>query len=127
MSRAQRGELGAGQPPCRGFGARSPKNIGARDVGRETNAGTAPVNLGDRFGAASTVDLRITNDASSQVTWSLAGVSGTPTGLKFNVYDESSGEIKTGLALGVRIGGEGTFADYGFTIADNTLKFVQLA
>ena len=100
VSTVQPGEPGAGQPPCRGFGARSPKNIGARDVGRETNAGTAPVNLGDRFGASSTVDLRITNDASSQVTWSLAGIGGTPTGLKFNVYDALCKSARKTLARG---------------------------
>ena len=33
VSTAQPGEPGAGRPPCRGFGARSPKNIGARVTG----------------------------------------------------------------------------------------------
>ena len=97
-------------------------------VGREDNAGTALVNLGDRFGAASEIALRITDAASSLTTWSLAGVSASQS------FEDTSFKLylgdATGAAATVELGqaiGSGTFKDYGFTVVDNTLKFASLA
>jgi hypothetical protein len=96
-------------------------------IGREAAATTALVDLGTGFDAGSTIDLRVANATASTITsWSLAGVSASQSGLTFNVYDETSATIATGLTLGGTISG-GAFDGYGFTVADNTLKFAQIS
>jgi len=95
-------------------------------IGREAAASTALVNIGDRFGDSATIDLHITNDATSLTTWNIAEVSGRQGGLTFDVYSETSAVLATGLKLGDAITG-GSFAGYGFEIDEGTLKFAQLS
>ena len=94
-------------------------------IGREANAGTALVNLGDNLTDSATIDFRIADAATSLTSWSLAAVSGTQSGLKFNVYSETA-TLATNLTLNQAIT-EGTFVGYGFKIEDSTLKFAQIS
>ena len=97
-------------------------------IGRQSAASTALVNLVDGFGAASTIDLRITDAAASLTTWSLAGVSASQSfeGTSFKLFLDDATSAAATVSLGQAIG-SGTFATYGFTVADNTLKFAQLS
>ena len=97
-------------------------------IGREANAGTALVDIGDWFGSKATIDLHITDAATSLTTWSLAEFDGSLGELTFNVYDAASTELASGLALEGKIT-KGTFTNYGFSIDDatNTLKFGLLS
>ena len=97
-------------------------------IGREANAGTALVNIGDWFGGTATIDLHITDAATSLTTWSLAEFNGSLGDLTFNVYNAASTELASGLALEEKIT-TGTFTNYGFSVDDatNTLQFGLLS
>ena len=97
-------------------------------IGREANAGTALVDIGDWFGSKATIDLHITDAAASLTTWSLAEFDGSLGELTFNVYDAASTELARGLAFEDKIT-TGTFTNYGFSIDDatNTLQFGLLS
>ena len=97
-------------------------------IGREANAGTALVDIGDWLGSTATIDLYITDAATSLKTWNLAEFDGSLGDLTFNVYDADSHELGSNLALEDKIA-TGTFTNYGFSIDDttNTLQFGLLS
>jgi len=84
---------------------------------------------GNGFGGGN-IDLRIADDSASEQTWSLAKLSGSADVGTFSVYLGSSTEAyASGIALDTKLGGTGTFADYGFTLSTDgkTLLFAQLS